>query len=92
MSISSGSGEILNVSVRHGCSPKARQIRSTLDAEIPTFVVNRPRPELSNRVGHFLKDSADEAVKALASALDRADAEVAGQAGSAAGHRFGKAA
>ncbi|MFJ1939001.1 hypothetical protein ACIOGZ_40900 [Kitasatospora sp. NPDC088160] len=42
--------------------------------------------------GHLLKDSADEAVKALASAPDRADAEVAGQAGCSAGRRFGKAA
>jgi hypothetical protein len=35
LSISSGSGEILNVSVRQGCSPNARQIRSTLDGEMP---------------------------------------------------------
>src|SRR6266851_5710413 len=35
LSISSGSGETLNVSVRQGCSPNARQIRSTLDGEMP---------------------------------------------------------
>jgi len=34
--ISSGSGESLNVSVRHGCSPNARQMRSTLVGETPT--------------------------------------------------------
>ncbi|MFJ9843367.1 tyrosine-type recombinase/integrase [Kitasatospora sp. NPDC101155] len=42
--------------------------------------------------GHLLKDSADDAVKALASALDRADAEVACPAGRSARHGFGKAA
>ncbi|MFI9162254.1 tyrosine-type recombinase/integrase [Kitasatospora aureofaciens] len=42
--------------------------------------------------GHLLKDSADDAVVALASALDRADAEVADQVGSSVDHRFGKAA
>jgi hypothetical protein len=36
LSISSGSGEILKLSVRHGCSPNARQIRSALVGEIPT--------------------------------------------------------
>ena len=36
LSMSSGSVEILKSSVRHGCSPKDRQIRSTLDGEIPT--------------------------------------------------------
>jgi len=36
LSISSGSGEILNVSVRQGCSPNVRQIRSTLDGDMPT--------------------------------------------------------
>ena len=36
LSISSGSGEILKSSVRHGCSPNARQIRCTLVGEIPT--------------------------------------------------------
>ncbi|MFJ9847367.1 tyrosine-type recombinase/integrase [Kitasatospora sp. NPDC101155] len=41
---------------------------------------------------HLLKDSADDAVVALAAALDRADADMAGQAGSPVGHRFGKAA
>ena len=33
----SGSGEILNVSVRQGCRPKARQIRCTLVAEMPVL-------------------------------------------------------
>src|SRR6266498_2736798 len=36
LSISSGSGEILKSSARHGCSPNARQMRCTLDGEIPT--------------------------------------------------------
>src|SRR6266702_3421202 len=36
LSTSSGSGEILNVSVRHGCSPNARQMRCTLVGEMPT--------------------------------------------------------
>jgi hypothetical protein len=34
--MSSGSGEILKSSVRHGCSPNARQMRCTLVGEIPT--------------------------------------------------------
>jgi hypothetical protein len=34
--VSSGSGETLNVSVRHGWSPNACQIRSTLAGEMPT--------------------------------------------------------
>jgi hypothetical protein len=34
--ISNGSGEILNVSVRQGWSPNARQMRCTLEGEIPT--------------------------------------------------------
>ena len=33
--VSSGSGEILKSSVRHGCSPNARQMRCTLAGEIP---------------------------------------------------------
>ncbi|MFJ9776899.1 tyrosine-type recombinase/integrase [Kitasatospora sp. NPDC101157] len=45
-----------------------------------------------NLYGHLLKDSADEAVTALASALDRADAEMTGQPTSSGGHHFGKAA
>ncbi|MER8104075.1 tyrosine-type recombinase/integrase, partial [Kitasatospora sp. NPDC094016] len=45
-----------------------------------------------NLYGHLLKDSADEAVAALASALDRADAEVADQPGPSLGHHFGQAA
>jgi hypothetical protein len=32
-----GSGETLNVSVRHGCRPKARQICCTLVAEMPVL-------------------------------------------------------
>jgi len=35
LSMSSGSGEILKFSVRHGCSPKDRQMRCTLAGEIP---------------------------------------------------------
>ncbi|MGW3073979.1 tyrosine-type recombinase/integrase [Kitasatospora sp. NPDC001132] len=42
--------------------------------------------------GHLLKDSADAAVKALASALDQADAEVAGKTDPAVDHGFGQAA
>jgi hypothetical protein len=34
--VQGGSGEILKVSVRHGCSPNARQMRCTLVGEIPT--------------------------------------------------------
>ncbi|MFJ9446816.1 tyrosine-type recombinase/integrase [Kitasatospora sp. NPDC101235] len=45
-----------------------------------------------NLYGHLLKDSADEAVEALGSALDRADAEMADQPGSSVDHHFGKAA
>ena len=37
LSVRSGSGEILNVSVRQGCRPKARQICCTLVAEMPTL-------------------------------------------------------
>ena len=33
--MSSGSGEILKSSTRHGCSPNARQMRCTLVGEIP---------------------------------------------------------
>jgi hypothetical protein len=36
LSISKGSGEMLKSSVRQGCRPNARQIRSTLEGEIPT--------------------------------------------------------
>ncbi|MFE6054885.1 tyrosine-type recombinase/integrase [Kitasatospora sp. NPDC056446] len=45
-----------------------------------------------NLYGHLLKDSADEAVTALASALDRADAHMAGPADPTTGHRLGQAA
>ena len=38
--MSSGSGEILKSSVRHGCSPNARQMRCTLVGEIPTRRAN----------------------------------------------------
>jgi hypothetical protein len=36
LAMSSGSGETLKSSVRHGCSPDARQMRCTLAREIPT--------------------------------------------------------
>ena len=34
--MSSGFGEILKSSARHGCSPNARQIQCTLAGEMPT--------------------------------------------------------
>src|SRR5216117_1765041 len=54
LSISRGSGETLNVSVRQGWSPNARQIRSTLDGEMParrteTFKVS-PDPLLIDKI------------------------------------------
>ncbi|MFJ2189929.1 tyrosine-type recombinase/integrase [Kitasatospora sp. NPDC087861] len=66
-------------------------------ANIPLAIVSKAlrHSNLASTVdlyGHLLKDSVDDAVKALASALDRADAEMAGQAGPAARHGFGKAA
>ena len=44
LSISSGSGETLNVSARHGCSPNARQMRCTLVGEMPTSPVTTRQP------------------------------------------------
>lgn len=45
-----------------------------------------------NLYGHLLKDSVDEAVKALSSALDHADAQAAWRAAPAVGRNFGQAA
>ncbi|WP_051836732.1 site-specific integrase [Streptomyces sp. NRRL WC-3742] len=45
-----------------------------------------------NLYGHLLKDSADQAVVALAAALDREDTEVAGPASSSVDHPFSRAA
>ncbi|MFI9319257.1 tyrosine-type recombinase/integrase [Kitasatospora aureofaciens] len=66
-------------------------------ADIPVCVVSKTMRHSTlaitiNLYGHLLKDSADEAVEALASALDRADAAMADQPGSSVGHHFGKAA
>src|SRR5690242_20531853 len=55
LSISSGSGEILNVSVRQGCSPNVRQIRSTLDGDMPTRLAQLPLRPVRGALGHLLQ-------------------------------------
>ncbi|MFD0349719.1 hypothetical protein ACFQ0M_34230 [Kitasatospora aburaviensis] len=65
--------------------------------DIPVAVVSKTLRHSTiavtiNLYGHLLKDSADEAVTALASSLDRADASVASPADPVTGRRFGQAA
>ncbi|MFJ7277139.1 tyrosine-type recombinase/integrase [Kitasatospora sp. NPDC098663] len=86
----------------HSASRRTHDLRHTaaniMIAEgIPVAVVSKTMRHSTLAItidlyGHLLKDSADEAVEALASALDRADTEVAGLPGSSVDHHFGKAA
>lgn len=65
--------------------------------DIPVAVVSKTMRHSTlaitiNLYGHLLKDSADDAVKAVSTALDDADAQAACRTGPAVGRNFGRAA